>query len=180
MKCQFCDEQATYHISLYRQRVLVGEAHTCAPHGEELLQREHPVAVGEPFRERDEVYFDVEKIVISELHDQQLIVLQEVGGLARLPLVAGIYEATSLDRKLRGVPSPRPLTHDVIVQSITALGGVVQDVLFNDLRDFTYYAKVRIQHRSGLVELDVRPSDALNVAVIAGVPVFIAERILGV
>jgi len=70
--------------------------------------------------------------------------------------------------------------HDVIVQSITALGGVVQDVLFNDLRDFTYYAKVRIQHRSGLVELDVRPSDALNVAVIAGVPVFIAERILGV
>jgi len=122
---------------------------------------------------------ELKRIIISEVHDQQVIMLKEVDGDRSFPIVIGIFEATSIDRRVRRTPSPRPLTHDLIASVIDNLGGELQDIFISDLRDHTYYAKLRIRMNGETVEVDSRPSDAIALAVTARVPIYVAEDVLG-
>ena len=124
------------------------------------------------------VAMELARIIISEVHDQQVIMLKEVEGDRSFPIVIGIFEATSIDRRVRGLPAPRPLTHDLLASSIELLGGELQDIYISELREHTYYAKLRIKHDGEIVEVDSRPSDAIAVAVTVDVPIFVAEDIL--
>src|ERR1700684_1063064 len=103
------------------------------------------------------VQMELRRIIISEIHDQQVIVLREVDGERSFPIVIGIFEATSIDRRVKNMPSPRPLTHDLLSQIIEELGGEVQDVIISDLKEHTYFAKLRIRHQGELIEIDSRP-----------------------
>ena len=101
------------------------------------------------------------------------------GRRARLtPERAGL-PAYGGNRRVKGLPTPRPLTHDLIVQSIELLGGEIQDIIINDLRDQTYFAKLRVRQEGELIEVDCRPSDAVAVAVTAKVPIYVNESVLG-
>src|SRR5436189_242351 len=91
------------------------------------------------------VQMELKRIIINEIHDQQVIMLREVDGERSFPIVIGIFEATSIDRRVRGQQSPRPLTHDLISSVIEQLGGDFQDVYISELREHTYYAKLRIR-----------------------------------
>lgn len=119
------------------------------------------------------------RIIISEIDDQQHIVLKEIDGDRSFPIVIGLFEATSIDRRVRGIATPRPLTHDLIAATIDLLGAEVQDVVINDLREHTYYAQLRVRHEGELIEIDCRPSDAIAVAVTLKVPVYVNEDVLG-
>jgi bifunctional DNase/RNase len=121
---------------------------------------------------------ELKRIIISEVHEQQIIVLREVDGERSFPIVIGIFEATSIDRRVKNIVPPRPLTHDLIVAAVEQLGGEVQDIIINDLQDHTYFAKLRIQKDGELTEVDCRPSDAIAVAVTAKVPIWVAEHVL--
>jgi hypothetical protein len=74
--------------------------------------------------------------------------------------------------------SPRPLTHDLITNVVDSLGAELQDIYINELRDHTYFAKLRIRQSGELVEIDCRPSDAIALAVTANVPIYVAEDVL--
>src|SRR5262245_6176397 len=104
--------------------------------------------------------------------------LREVEGERSFPIVICIFEAASIARHVRGDPSPRPLTHDLVANSIEMLGGELQDIIINELVDHTYYAKLRIRKDGELVEVDSRPSDAIAVAVTAKVPIYVSEDVL--
>jgi bifunctional DNase/RNase len=121
---------------------------------------------------------ELKRIIISEVHDQQVIMLKEVEGDRAFPIVIGIFEATSIDRRVRGMPSPRPLTHDLVASVIESLGGEFRDIFISELRDHTYYAKIRIRMDGEMVEVDCRPSDAIALAVTARVPIYVAEDVL--
>ncbi len=126
-----------------------------------------------------QVQMELRRIIISEVHDQQVIVLREVDGEQRsFPIVIGIFEATSIDRRVKNQPTPRPLTHDLLAQVIEDLGGEIQDVIISDLKEHTYFAKLRIRHEGDLVEIDSRPSDAIAIAVTAKVPIYVSEDVL--
>lgn len=125
-----------------------------------------------------QVQMELRRIIISEVHDQQVIVLREVDGDRSFPIVIGIFEATSIDRRVRNLPSPRPLTHDLITNAIEQLGGEIQDVVISDLKEHTYFAKLRIRHEGELLEVDSRPSDAIALAVTAKVPIYVSEDVL--
>jgi len=122
---------------------------------------------------------ELRRIVISEVDDHQVIFLKEFEGDRSFPIMIGLFEATSIDRRVRGVSVPRPLTHDLISSVIDAMGGELQDVLINELRDHTYFAKLRIRQDGELQEVDCRPSDAIAMAVTAKVPIFVNEDVLG-
>jgi uncharacterized protein len=122
---------------------------------------------------------ELRRIVISEVDDHQVIFLKEFEGDRSFPIMIGLFEATSIDRRVRGVSVPRPLTHDLISSVIDAMGGELQDVLINELRDHTYFAKLRIRQDGELQEVDCRPSDAIAMAVAAKVPIFVNEDVLG-
>jgi bifunctional DNase/RNase len=118
------------------------------------------------------------RIIISDNNEQQIIYLKEVDGERMFPIVIGFFEATSIDRRVRGVPTPRPLTHDLLANAIELMGGEIQDIYINELRDHTYYAKLRVKHDGELVEVDSRPSDAIAVAVTVDVPIYVSEEVL--
>ena len=125
------------------------------------------------------IQMDLRRIIINELDDHQVIVLREVEGERSFPIVIGLFEATSIDRRVRGMIAPRPLTHDLIAGVVEQMGGEVQDIVISDLKEHTYFAKLRIRHEGELVEVDCRPSDAIAVAVTAKEPIYVSEEVLG-
>jgi uncharacterized protein len=124
------------------------------------------------------VAMELRRIIISEIDDAQYIVLREVDGERSIPIVIGLFEAHSINRRVRGEESPRPLTHDLLVNVIDSLGGEVEDIVIHELIEHTYFAKLRIRSGGELVEIDCRPSDAIAVAVTAKVPIYITEDVL--
>lgn len=125
------------------------------------------------------VQMELRRIIISEVDEHQVVILKEVEGDRSFPIVIGIFEATSINRRVRREQSPRPLTHDLINSVVELLGGEVQDIVINELQEHTYFAKLRIRKDGELIEVDCRPSDAIALAVTAKVPIYVAEDVLG-
>ena len=128
------------------------------------------------------VRMELARVIISELNDQQVIYLREVDGDRTFPILIGIFEATSINRRLLDDPPLRPLTHELLRNAIDQLGGEVQDVVVTSLRDHTYYSVVRIQRDGEVIEVDSRPSDAIALSVhyTPALPIFVAEDVLNV
>ncbi len=126
------------------------------------------------------VHMELSRIIISEINDQQVIYLKEVDGERTFPILIGIFEATSIDRRVKQQHSPRPLTHDLLVSVVDHLGAELQDVVISELREHTYFAKLRVRHEGELIEIDARPSDAIAVAVTCDpqLPIYVAEDVL--
>ncbi len=111
------------------------------------------------------VPMELARIMISEVSDQQVIYLRAVDGERMLPILIGLFEATSIDRRVKKEYPQRPLTHDLLKATVAALGGEIESIVINDLREHTYFAKLRIRQGGNLVEVDSRPSDAVALAV---------------
>jgi hypothetical protein len=95
-----------------------------------------------------------------------------------LPIWIGIFEADSILRELQKVEPSRPMTYELMKNVITQMGGVVDKVIINDLRDSTYYAEVHILQGNNLLIIDSRPSDAINIALRFSAPIFVEESVL--
>lgn len=126
------------------------------------------------------VPMQLSRIIISEINDNQVIYLKEVEGPRQFPILIGFFEASSIDRHVKGIPSPRPLTHDLLVSAVENLGGEFQDVVITELKEHTYFAKLRVRHDGELIEIDSRPSDAIAVAVTCQppLPIYVNEEVL--
>jgi bifunctional DNase/RNase len=126
------------------------------------------------------VAMELSRIIISEINSEQVIYLKEIDGTRTFPILIGIFEATSIDRRVKRHEAPRPLTHDLLVNSVEALGGEFQDVVISELKDHTYYAVLRVRHEGELIEIDARPSDAIAVAVTCDpqLPIYVSEDVL--
>jgi hypothetical protein len=126
------------------------------------------------------VQMQLSRIIISEINEQQVIYLREVDGHRQFPILIGIFEATSIDRRVKQYESPRPLTHDLLVNTVEALGAELDSVVITELREHTYYARLRIRMNGELIEVDSRPSDAIAVAVTCDppLPIYVAEEVL--
>jgi uncharacterized protein len=127
-----------------------------------------------------QVQMQLARIIISEVNVQQIIYLQEIDGPRQFPIVIGIHEATTIDRRVKHQESPRPLTHDLIVSVVEAMGAELDSVVITDLREHIYFAHLRIRHEGEILEIDARPSDAIAVAVTCDpvLPIFVAEEVL--
>jgi len=120
------------------------------------------------------------RIIISEINEQQVIYLKEADGDRQFPILIGIFEATSIDRRVKNSPAPRPLTHDLLVNLTDSLGGELDSVVIDELKEHTYYAKLRVKRDGELIEVDSRPSDAIAVAVTCQpqLPIYVSEDVL--
>src|ERR1044072_309326 len=100
------------------------------------------------------ILMELHKIIISEMQDQQIIMLKEVDGERTFPIVIGSPEAMAIDRRLKGHPTPRPLTHDLLANVIEQLGGTLQQIEINDLENHPFFAKLHIRRDGKTVEID--------------------------
>ena len=126
------------------------------------------------------VAMELSRIIISEVTSEQVIWLKEIEGERTFPILIGIFEATSIDRSVKSFEAPRPLTYDLLVNSVEHLGGEFQDVIISSLKDHTYYAVLRVRQDGELIEIDARPSDAIAVAVTCDphLPIYVSEDVL--
>lgn len=119
-------------------------------------------------------------ILIDEQADQQMIFLTECDGTRRLPITIGPLEALAIDRAVKGQRFARPLTHDLLVQTLERTGWTVAEVQITDLKEGTFYASIRLQGPAAeMVDLDCRPSDAIALLVrVPSVPLTVEEAVL--
>lgn len=104
------------------------------------------------------------------------LILKEVSGTRRLPIIIGAFEAQAIALEMEGIKPPRPLTHDLIKNIIDALGVSLHNVFISELRDGTFFARLALN--SVNTEIDSRPSDAIALAVRYGVPIFVSEVVM--
>jgi bifunctional DNase/RNase len=106
------------------------------------------------------------------------ILLKEVYGNRRLPIIIGAFEAQAIALEIEGIKPPRPLTHDLLKNIIDNLGASVQEVLIDELKDNTFFAKIIIEVSSLTNDIDSRPSDAIAIAVRTQSPIFVNEEVM--
>lgn len=125
------------------------------------------------------VQMEVSKIRIDERRGEQVIVLKEREGNRFLPIIIGISEVTAIKMKISGIEPPRPLTHDLLKNTIAQLGATLQRIVITKLEFNTFFATLILQTKEGQrYEVDARPSDSIAVALRADAPIFVAEDVL--
>lgn len=125
------------------------------------------------------VEMELNKIVIDEKRHDQLIVLKEKNGNRVLPIVIGLAEASSIKLKISGMPSPRPLTHDLLHTTISNLDANIEKIVIDKLEDDIFHAKMFLKTKSAEIKIiDCRPSDSIALAVRAHAPIFVEDDVI--
>src|SRR5262245_35655639 len=108
-----------------------------------------------------------------------VVMLRETEERSRvLPILIGGPEASAIHSALEGIVPPRPLTHDLALTVMQALGATLERVVITEVRDHTYYAELHLRTTAGQSVVSSRPSDAIALAVRAQAPIFAQESLL--
>jgi uncharacterized protein len=124
------------------------------------------------------IEFELYQVIITEGSQTQVIVVKEKAGDRFFPIYIGHNEAMAIDRKLNDIQVPRPLTHDLLHNSIEQMGGKITRVIVNDMRDDYYLAILEVLRDGEVIQIDSRPSDAIALAVRASCPIYVEEQVL--
>lgn len=120
----------------------------------------------------------IDSIRVSLMSQQRVVILREVNSDRYLPIMVGIYEAEHLTLALQDVEVARPLTYDLFVNILDTLDADISHVEVVSLNEETYYGNIVISISGTLHNIDSRPSDAMNLAIRMGTPIFVAEEVL--
>ncbi|NIG56262.1 bifunctional nuclease family protein [Chitinophaga sp. Cy-1792] len=114
---------------------------------------------------------------ITQTHSYA-VVLGEVNGLRRLPIVIGGFEAQAIAVALEKMQPSRPLTHDLMKNFMNAFNVELHEVVISNLQEGIFYSKLICSNNDETIEIDSRTSDALALAVRFGCPIYTFENIL--
>jgi hypothetical protein len=146
-----------------------------------MLAKKHPERASSfwgPAWRYDMIEMTIDSIRVSLMNYQRVVILKEKMADRYLPIWIGPAEADAIAVKLQEVNVPRPLTHDLLRSVIDALGASIDSIIVSDLKNDTFYAKIILNVDGKQMEVDSRPSDALALAVRAGVPIYAEEMVL--
>jgi bifunctional DNase/RNase len=107
-----------------------------------------------------------------------LLLLEEVAGDRVLPIFIGAPDATAIAYALQGVKAPRPMSHDLLGNVITALGAQLFAVEITELRDNTFFANLRLIRNHEEINVSARPSDAVALALRIGAPILVSDELM--
>lgn len=108
-----------------------------------------------------------------------VLLLMEKEGIGRtLPIFIGAPEATAIAFALQGVPTPRPMTHDLLQNLLDSLDVKLERILITELRSATYFAELHLLRGTQTLSVSSRPSDAVALAVRTGSPLFVSDDLM--
>jgi bifunctional DNase/RNase len=108
-----------------------------------------------------------------------MVLLREQEGRHRLlPIYIGSPEASAIHYALEGVVPPRPLTHDLFVNTLALLGAQITSVVVTEVRDRTYFAEIHLKTAGGELAVSARPSDAIALAVRCDAPIYASDELI--
>jgi len=120
----------------------------------------------------------VRGLTLDPLTNMALVILRDLEGNKALPIWVGIPEANAIALELEQVPTPRPLTHDLVKNILDGVNATVTRIVVNDLKDSTFYATIFLSLRGEEIRIDSRPSDAIAVALRVKAPIFVSLDVI--
>ncbi len=120
----------------------------------------------------------IDSIRVGLRHYRRVVVLKEKDADRYITIWIGSDVADAIAVKLQEVTVPRPQSHDLMLTLVSDLGGRLTQVSVTDLREDTFFATLHIEVDGRVIEVDSRPSDAIALAVRAGVPIYASEEVL--
>ncbi len=117
-------------------------------------------------------------LMAGHTHGSYNLVLQEIGGTRKIPIIVGTFEAQSIATEIEGIQPQRPLTHDLIVNILNGLDAELQEVLIYDLQNGIFFARLIIFKAGLTYEVDARTSDAIAIAIRTKSPIYIESRLM--
>ncbi len=124
------------------------------------------------------IQVEVFRVLYEPNTKSNLVLLREIDGVRVLPVSIGIFEAEAIARALHGITFERPLTHDLIKNLIKEMGGTLEKIIINDLKENVFYARLIIRKNGELLSLDARPSDSICIATLWGCPIFVGAQVM--
>jgi hypothetical protein len=125
-----------------------------------------------------EVEMKIRGLMMDPVTNMPIVILKDVGSASVLPIWVGIYEANAIALEIEKMPTPRPMTHDLIRNLLFGLETGVKKVVVSDLKDDTFYAVIWLERAGQMISVDSRPSDALAIALRLDCPIFVDETVL--
>jgi uncharacterized protein len=120
----------------------------------------------------------IDSIRVGLRHYRRVVVLKEKDADRYITIWIGADVADAIALRLQDVGVPRPQTHDLMLTLVQELGGTVKQVSVTDLREDTFFATIHVDLDGRELEVDSRPSDAIALAVRAGVPIFVSDEVM--
>lgn len=124
-----------------------------------------------------EIALILKGVVFDTISNSPVLILKDSGAERYLPIYIGFFEAQAIALKMDNIPTPRPMTHDLINNLIKDLGIIVEKIVISDLKDNTYYAEIHLIKDSQKFIVDSRPSDAIAIAVRCECQIFANEEL---
>lgn len=125
------------------------------------------------------VEMELREIQMSQVTPNQVFLLEEKDGTRSFPILIGPGEAHAAEDAVRKRKTPRPMTHDLVLNVVEGLGAKVDGVLIDSLADDIFHGKLLLRTADGKhVKIDSRPSDAIVLACKAQAPIFVSEEVL--
>jgi bifunctional DNase/RNase len=107
-----------------------------------------------------------------------IVILKDEDNKLNLPIWIGLLEATAMATELEGIKMARPMTHDLLRNILSEVGGSVESIEITELKDNTYYALIHMKLSGRELIIDSRPSDAIAIALRTKTPIFVAKEVL--
>ena len=124
------------------------------------------------------VEMKIKGLMIDPVSNMPIIVLKNQTGETVLPIWVGIFEANAIALEMEKIKTPRPMTHDLIMNILGALEAEVKRVVVHDLRENTFFASIVVDFRGSDLVIDSRPSDAIALALRCNTPIFVAGHVI--
>ena len=120
----------------------------------------------------------IKGLVVDPLSKMPIIILEDLRSERVLPIWIGVFEANAIALTMENVPTPRPMTHDLMKNLLFRLGIAVERVVVTDVRNNTFYAAIHCRSGDDAVVFDSRPSDAIALALRTGSPIFVDDEVV--
>jgi bifunctional DNase/RNase len=125
-----------------------------------------------------QIEMTIKGLMVDPITSTPIILLHDEQGQRVLPIWVGLFEANAIRLQIENVTAPRPMTHDLLRQTIEHLGASVRQVVICDLKESTFFAYIHLDTASGPLAIDARPSDAIALALRTRAPILVEERVL--
>jgi len=124
------------------------------------------------------VRMTVKGLMLDPISNSPIVVLKDDEEKVLLPIWVGVFEANAIALKLENYETPRPMTHDLVNGILGSLGVKVIQVVVNELRESTFFARIHLSTDGRETEVDARPSDAIAIALRAEAPIYVDQSVL--
>jgi hypothetical protein len=125
-----------------------------------------------------EIEMKIKGLVVDPVSKMPIVVLEDPCGERILPIWIGVFEANAIALTIENIPTPRPMTHDLMKNFLNKLEIALEKIVVTDVRNNTFYALLHCRHKDGPLLIDSRPSDAIALALRMKSPIFVEEGVV--